>query len=76
MLLTLLVVPVAYSLLESVTRRFLGLFQRRPTLEPALAMAGAAAPHANHSDESNGRTELNGTSADIDEPIPMRSDDQ
>src|SRR5262245_45312369 len=34
MLLTLLVVPVAYSLLESLTRRAMGLFRRAPRLEP------------------------------------------
>jgi len=42
MLLTLLVVPTAYSLLESATQRFSGLFRRRPKLEPAIASAAVA----------------------------------
>ncbi len=75
MLLTLLVVPVAYSLLESVTRRFLGLFRRPPELQLALATAGAPAPNTDHS-ESNRRMESNGASDDIAEPIPTRADDQ
>jgi HAE1 family hydrophobic/amphiphilic exporter-1 len=37
MLLTLLVVPTAYSLLESVTRRLGGLFRRRPAPEEDIA---------------------------------------
>jgi hydrophobic/amphiphilic exporter-1 (mainly G- bacteria), HAE1 family len=37
MLLTLLVVPTAYSLLESVTRRLGGLFRRRPAPEVDVA---------------------------------------
>ena len=39
MLLTLLVVPTAYSLLDSVTNRFQLLFQRRKSTEPAPAPA-------------------------------------
>ena len=42
MFLTLLVVPTAYSLLESVTRRVGNLFRRRAPLQPALATAGGA----------------------------------
>jgi len=75
MLLTLLVVPVAYSLLESVTRRFLSLFRRPPELQLALATAGAPAPEIDHR-ESNGRMESNGAGDDIAEPIPTRADDQ
>jgi HAE1 family hydrophobic/amphiphilic exporter-1 len=37
MFLTLLVVPTAYSLLESATRRVSGLFRRRTPLQPAMA---------------------------------------
>jgi HAE1 family hydrophobic/amphiphilic exporter-1 len=42
-LLTLLVVPTAYSLLDSLTVRLGRLFQRRqsPQAQPALALAGA-----------------------------------
>ena len=40
MFLTLLVVPTAYSLLESVTRRIGNLFRRRAPLQPAGAAAG------------------------------------
>jgi HAE1 family hydrophobic/amphiphilic exporter-1 len=43
MFLTLLVVPTAYSLLESVTRRVSKLFRRRAPLQPAAATAGAGA---------------------------------
>ena len=39
MFLTLLVVPVAYSLLDSIIQRFLRLFRRTP--QPALALSGA-----------------------------------
>jgi HAE1 family hydrophobic/amphiphilic exporter-1 len=46
MLLTLLVVPTAYSLLESVTRRLGNLFRRQPKPELALAGAGAVASAA------------------------------
>jgi len=42
MFLTLLVVPTAYSLLESVTRRVSNLFRRRTPLQPAVATAGSA----------------------------------
>ena len=42
MFLTLLVVPTAYSLLESVTRRVGGLFRRRAPLQQAFATAGGA----------------------------------
>src|SRR5215213_8872404 len=42
MFLTLLVVPTAYSLLESATRRIGNLFRRRAPLQPAFAMAGGA----------------------------------
>src|SRR5205085_11931513 len=42
MFLTLLVVPTAYSLLESLTRRVGGLFRRRTPMQPAVAMAGSA----------------------------------
>ncbi|MEO7910446.1 MAG: efflux RND transporter permease subunit, partial [Roseiflexaceae bacterium] len=42
MFLTLLVVPTAYSLLESATRRIGNLFRRRAPLQPAFATAGAA----------------------------------
>jgi hydrophobic/amphiphilic exporter-1 (mainly G- bacteria), HAE1 family len=42
MILTLLVVPTAYSLLESITRRVQGLLGRRsPESAPAMAVAGA-----------------------------------
>ena len=43
MFLTLLVVPTAYSLLESATRRTQNLFRRR---RPEPAMAGAASAGA------------------------------
>jgi len=43
MLLTLLVVPTAYSLLESITRRLGNLFRRRQAAELVLAADGAAA---------------------------------
>jgi HAE1 family hydrophobic/amphiphilic exporter-1 len=43
MFLTLLVVPTAYSLLESLTRRVGGLFRRRAPLQPAFATAGGTA---------------------------------
>jgi HAE1 family hydrophobic/amphiphilic exporter-1 len=43
MLLTLLVVPTAYSLLESITRRLGNLFRRRQPAELVLAADGAAA---------------------------------
>jgi len=76
MLLTLLVVPVAYSLLESATRRLLGLFRRRPALEPAIPMAGGPAAPSNHVGASNGHVERNGMSEDIGEAVPARSDDQ
>jgi HAE1 family hydrophobic/amphiphilic exporter-1 len=46
MLLTLLVVPTAYSLLESITNRVGRLFRRREEPEPALAVAGAHAGQA------------------------------
>jgi len=46
MFLTLLVVPTAYSLLESVTRRVGNLFRRRTPLQPAVATAGAASSDA------------------------------
>jgi len=42
MFLTLLVVPTAFSLLESVTRRVGNLFRRRAPLQPALATGGIA----------------------------------
>jgi hypothetical protein len=41
-LLTLLLVPTAYSLLESATQWFSGLFRRSPQAA-SLALAGAAA---------------------------------
>jgi hydrophobic/amphiphilic exporter-1 (mainly G- bacteria), HAE1 family len=46
MFLTLLVVPTAYSLLESVTRWVSNLFRRRAPLQPAAATAGAASSDA------------------------------
>ena len=42
MVLTLLVVPTAYSLLESITRWVGNLFRRRAPLQPAAATAGGA----------------------------------
>src|SRR4029079_5897329 len=42
MFLTLLVVPTAYSLLESITRWVSNLFRRRAPLQPAVATVGAA----------------------------------
>jgi HAE1 family hydrophobic/amphiphilic exporter-1 len=58
MLLTLLVVPTAYSLLESITRRVAGLFRRGRAPEPELAAegaaAGVAAPVIAHHDGVNG----------------------
>ncbi|MFL5801509.1 MAG: efflux RND transporter permease subunit [Roseiflexaceae bacterium] len=55
MLLTLLVVPTAYSLLDSVTNRVGRLFRRGQQPEPALALAGAAAgPAATISPEAAG----------------------
>jgi len=44
MFLTLLVVPTAYSLLESATRRVENLFRRHPPVQPAFATAGDT-PH-------------------------------
>jgi hypothetical protein len=72
MLLTLLVVPTAYSLLESLTQRFSGLFRRRPTLEPAAAGAlvapgafvGAAEAHNGVSNGHAQKDEANGASGD------------
>lgn len=43
MFLTLLVVPTAFSLLESATRWVGGLFRRRAPLQPAFATAGGVA---------------------------------
>ena len=52
MLLTLLVVPTAYSLLDSITNRIGRLFRRGR--QPELALAGAAAGPAALSHESAG----------------------
>jgi HAE1 family hydrophobic/amphiphilic exporter-1 len=43
MFLTLLVVPTAYSLLESATRRVSGLVRRRAPMQPAVAAVGGPA---------------------------------
>jgi hydrophobic/amphiphilic exporter-1 (mainly G- bacteria), HAE1 family len=69
MILTLLVVPTAYSLLESITRRVSGLFQRRPAALPAAAPAGAAAEHGEHADR-------NGAGDGVAEPITVPVEDQ
>jgi HAE1 family hydrophobic/amphiphilic exporter-1 len=71
-LLTLLVVPTAYSLLESATGRFGRLFRRRPALAPA------AAPAASESKPptpiySNGLS--NGTVSETAEPTSSRPGD-
>jgi len=76
-LLTLLVVPTAYSLMESVTQRLGALFRRQPALEPALAAEGlalnpmASAPIA-QSDGANGYVASNGR----DEAESARKDTQ
>jgi hydrophobic/amphiphilic exporter-1 (mainly G- bacteria), HAE1 family len=56
MFLTLLVVPTAYSLLESVTRRVGGLFRRRAPLQPAFATAGGASEIENGAEHTTEAT--------------------
>jgi HAE1 family hydrophobic/amphiphilic exporter-1 len=53
MLLTLLMVPTAYSLLESATRRVSNLFRRR--LRPEPIAAAPAMPTANQTNAGNGQ---------------------
>jgi hydrophobic/amphiphilic exporter-1 (mainly G- bacteria), HAE1 family len=58
MFLTLLVVPTAYSLLESATRRVQGLFRRQPAASaPAMAVAGAATVALTPEPSGNGHTQ-------------------
>jgi HAE1 family hydrophobic/amphiphilic exporter-1 len=55
MVLTLVVVPTAYSLLDSATRRVLGLFQRGPARPaPVPVAAGAAGPAVVLAHQPNG----------------------
>jgi HAE1 family hydrophobic/amphiphilic exporter-1 len=74
MLLTLLVVPTAYSLLESVTRR-LGRLFRRSTPQTVPAANSATNGSAEHI-PIDGHLEPNGTGADVGEPIPVQVEDQ
>jgi hydrophobic/amphiphilic exporter-1 (mainly G- bacteria), HAE1 family len=60
-LLTLLVVPTAYSLLEGITRRVGGLFRRKtPPPAPVAVAGGGAAPMAVSSGPSNGASNGSG----------------
>ncbi|MBK9712429.1 MAG: efflux RND transporter permease subunit [Kouleothrix sp.] len=68
MVLTLLVVPTAYSLLDSVTQRSLGLLRRKPAAEPALA--GAAIDPAGYG-ESNGSGEAHGAGNGVAQPASL-----
>jgi HAE1 family hydrophobic/amphiphilic exporter-1 len=67
LILTLLVVPTAYSLLEAVNARLGRLFRQQPKISaPTLALAGAAAgsgatqEHARHNGTSNGKVRPGG----------------
>jgi HAE1 family hydrophobic/amphiphilic exporter-1 len=70
--LTLLVVPTAYSLLESFTRKASGLFRRRPAAQPAVAAAGAATAHTDLA--TNSHAESNGKANGVEEPLPANVD--
>ncbi|HEX9372087.1 MAG TPA: efflux RND transporter permease subunit, partial [Roseiflexaceae bacterium] len=74
MLLTLLVVPTAYSLLESLTRRVGSLFRRKPALQPAAATAGGAPAGANGVD--NGEPAATGEYAGASAQAPEESNGQ
>jgi hydrophobic/amphiphilic exporter-1 (mainly G- bacteria), HAE1 family len=63
MLLTLLIVPTAYSLLDSATQRTMGLFRRRPK---PVAVPEAAAPSA-----PTQRAEANSTPHGTTEPVVL-----
>lgn len=66
MLLTLLVVPTAYSLLDSVTRRVSGLFRRQPKQVPAPAENAPVPPLAAPAN-GNGTSELVGVASETPE---------
>jgi HAE1 family hydrophobic/amphiphilic exporter-1 len=67
MLLTLLVVPTAYSLLDSATNRVSRLFRRKPKSAPAAPSApGTPASHA----------EANGAGESLDEAVPVSASSQ
>jgi hydrophobic/amphiphilic exporter-1 (mainly G- bacteria), HAE1 family len=70
MLLTLLVVPTAYSLLESVTRRLGNLFRRRGDFEPELASEAAMVGPAASVPTANGAPAANGANGAHHEQIP------
>jgi HAE1 family hydrophobic/amphiphilic exporter-1 len=70
--LTLLVVPTAYSLLDSFTRKALRLFGRRATPQPAAATASALAQPG--SQAASEHMESNGKANGIAEPMPANMD--
>ena len=70
--LTLLVVPTAYSLLESFTRKVSGLFRRRPKPQLAVATAGAGVAHT---DQLADYAESNGKANGVAAPLPANVDD-
>ena len=71
--LTLLVVPTAYSLLESFTRKASGLFRRRPRPQPAMAAASAGVAHTDLPVDDH--TESNGWANGVAAPLPANVDE-
>jgi len=71
--LTLLVVPTAYSLLESFTRKASGLFRRRPRPQPAMAAPSAGVAHTDL--PADDHTESNGWANGVAAPLPANVDE-